>query len=175
MARQRDNSSKEETMADPRASHADEAAQQQMLQLDETKALASYANFCRVTGTPEEVIFDFGLNTQPGGQATAPGWPPPQAPRVRPAHLSGGVAHLPAGLRAWVTSSLGAAAGIAPAAHLHYYACLVNCQHNNAWASRPTQGHHAVAGWAGKRAGNEARWSGASTFRPSLPAIGTGS
>lgn len=58
-------------MADPRASHSEEAAQPS-LQLDETKALASYANFCRVTGTPEEVIFDFGLNTQPGGQANAP-------------------------------------------------------------------------------------------------------
>jgi len=24
--------------------------------------MASYANFCRVTGTPEELIVDFGLN-----------------------------------------------------------------------------------------------------------------
>jgi hypothetical protein len=23
-----------------------------------------YANFCRVTGTPEELVLDFGLNTQ---------------------------------------------------------------------------------------------------------------
>ena len=29
--------------------------------------MASYANFCRVTGTPEELIIDFGLNTQPVG------------------------------------------------------------------------------------------------------------
>ena len=43
-----------------------------MLQVDESKALSAYANFCRVTGTPEEVIFDFGLNTQPGGPPTAP-------------------------------------------------------------------------------------------------------
>jgi hypothetical protein len=26
---------------------------------------ACYANFCRVTGTPEELIVDFGLNPQP--------------------------------------------------------------------------------------------------------------
>src|SRR5262245_57875497 len=34
-------------------------------QVDETKLIASYANFCRVTGTPEELIVDFGLNAQP--------------------------------------------------------------------------------------------------------------
>jgi hypothetical protein len=30
-----------------------------------------YANFCRVTGTPEELILDFGLNSQPMGGATS--------------------------------------------------------------------------------------------------------
>ena len=40
--------------------------------LDETKATAAYANFCRVTGTPEELIIDFGLNPQPFGTPTAP-------------------------------------------------------------------------------------------------------
>jgi len=34
---------------------------------DDAKVKASYANFCRVTGTPEEVIVDFGLNPQPVG------------------------------------------------------------------------------------------------------------
>jgi hypothetical protein len=33
---------------------------------------ACYANFCRVTGTPEEVILDFGLNVQPLGTGTGP-------------------------------------------------------------------------------------------------------
>ncbi len=33
---------------------------------------ASYANFCRVTGTPEELIIDFGLNSQPFGVAEEP-------------------------------------------------------------------------------------------------------
>jgi hypothetical protein len=35
------------------------------LQIDDSKILALYANFCRVTGTPEELIIDFGLNPQP--------------------------------------------------------------------------------------------------------------
>ncbi|PQO40863.1 DUF3467 domain-containing protein [Blastopirellula marina] len=35
------------------------------VELDESGAIACYANFCRVTGTPEELIIDFGLNTQP--------------------------------------------------------------------------------------------------------------
>ena len=33
---------------------------------------ATYANFCRVTGTPEELIIDFGLNPQPIGIPTTP-------------------------------------------------------------------------------------------------------
>ncbi len=32
----------------------------------------SYANFCRVTGTPEEMILDLGLNPQPFGVPTKP-------------------------------------------------------------------------------------------------------
>jgi hypothetical protein len=39
--------------------------------VDDSSALPTYANFCRVMATPEEVILDFGLNTQPfmtGGQ-----------------------------------------------------------------------------------------------------------
>ncbi len=33
--------------------------------MDDSGALPSYSNFCRVTATPEEVILDFGLNPQP--------------------------------------------------------------------------------------------------------------
>jgi uncharacterized protein DUF3467 len=42
---------------------------QQMVQVevDDTHITASYANFCRVTGSPEELIIDFGLNPQPVG------------------------------------------------------------------------------------------------------------
>lgn len=37
------------------------------IQVDEASLLPMYTNFCRVTGTPEEVILDFGLNTEPFG------------------------------------------------------------------------------------------------------------
>ena len=35
--------------------------------VDESHIVATYANFCRVTGTPEELIVDFGLNKQVAG------------------------------------------------------------------------------------------------------------
>jgi hypothetical protein len=37
------------------------------VQVDDTGVAVCYANFCRVTGTPEELILDFGLNSQPMG------------------------------------------------------------------------------------------------------------
>lgn len=40
--------------------------------VDESKLVAAYANFCRVTGTPEELIVDFGLNAQPLGATNEP-------------------------------------------------------------------------------------------------------
>ena len=39
--------------------------QQVKITLDESSLEASYSNFCRVTGTPEEVIIDFALNPTP--------------------------------------------------------------------------------------------------------------
>ena len=42
------------------------------IQFDDSKVDATYANFCRVTGTPEELIIDFGLNPQPIGLPTTP-------------------------------------------------------------------------------------------------------
>ncbi len=50
---------KEETPAAPIAQQTTEVV------VDDTGALPSYSNFCRVTATPEEVILDFGLNPQP--------------------------------------------------------------------------------------------------------------
>jgi hypothetical protein len=47
-------------------------APQGQLQIDDSKILALYANFCRVTGTPEELIIDFGLNPQPFEVPTTP-------------------------------------------------------------------------------------------------------
>jgi hypothetical protein len=46
--------------------------QRQQVQVDSSKTRAAYANFCRVTGTPEELIIDFGLNTQPMGVPAEP-------------------------------------------------------------------------------------------------------
>ena len=39
------------------------------VEVNDTHAVASYANFCRVTSAPEEVIVDFGLNASPLGSA----------------------------------------------------------------------------------------------------------
>jgi hypothetical protein len=46
--------------------------QQPRVRVDDSKAACSYANFCRVTGTPEELIIDFGLNSQPFGVPSEP-------------------------------------------------------------------------------------------------------
>ncbi len=48
------------------------APQRVQVEIDDSKVLALYANFCRVTGTPEELIIDFGLNPQPFGVPTHP-------------------------------------------------------------------------------------------------------
>ncbi len=42
------------------------------LQVDDSNLTSCYANFCRVTGSPEELIIDFGLNSQPTGPLTDP-------------------------------------------------------------------------------------------------------
>jgi hypothetical protein len=44
----------------------------QQVQVTDKDVLCLYANFCRVTGTPEELILDFGLNAQPFGVPTEP-------------------------------------------------------------------------------------------------------
>jgi hypothetical protein len=55
-----------EPTADPAAQAAPAAQQRgQQVEIDDTKVPPMYANFCRVTGTPEELIIDFGLNPQP--------------------------------------------------------------------------------------------------------------
>jgi len=37
------------------------------VQIDDSDADAAYANFCRISGSPEELLIDFGLNPQPVG------------------------------------------------------------------------------------------------------------
>jgi hypothetical protein len=49
------------------------------IQIDDSKVIATYSNFCRVTGTPEELIIDFGLNPHPFG---APAEPIPVTQRI---------------------------------------------------------------------------------------------
>lgn len=51
---------------------APQAQQQVAVEVDDTHVTASYANFCRVTGSPEELIIDFGLNPQPVGMPKNP-------------------------------------------------------------------------------------------------------
>jgi hypothetical protein len=48
------------------------AAQPQQVQVDDSNIIASYANFCRVTGSPEELSIDFGFNPQPVGVPSSP-------------------------------------------------------------------------------------------------------
>ncbi len=59
--------------ADPAAGIAGHPEPQSgQVNIDDSKAIACYANFCRVTGTPEELIIDFGLNPQPVGPPAEP-------------------------------------------------------------------------------------------------------
>jgi hypothetical protein len=59
---------KEEMAAEETKAAAPAAPQQQMqVEVDDSHVTALYANFCRVTGSPEELIVDFGLNPQPVG------------------------------------------------------------------------------------------------------------
>ena len=44
------------------------AAPQQTLTVDDATVSAGYANFCRVSSTPEELILDLGLNPNPYAQ-----------------------------------------------------------------------------------------------------------
>ena len=49
-----------------------QAAQPARVEVVDKNAICTYANFCRVTGTPEELIVDFGLNSQAYGVPTEP-------------------------------------------------------------------------------------------------------
>lgn len=48
------------------------AQQPQLIEADDSQVIAAYTNFCRMTGTPEELIVDFGLNAQGAGVPTHP-------------------------------------------------------------------------------------------------------
>src|SRR5438094_8177212 len=70
MAKEMEPAAAEETHA---AAPPQQQPQQMMqVEVDDTHVTASYANFCRVTGSPEELIIDFGLNPQPVGMPKNP-------------------------------------------------------------------------------------------------------
>jgi hypothetical protein len=56
----------------PASVGGDQVQQRPQVVVDASKARAAYSNFCRVTGTPEELIIDFGLNSQPMGVPSEP-------------------------------------------------------------------------------------------------------
>ena len=58
-----------EAAAEAPAAAAAPPQQQQSFQVEvnDSHVNAAYANCCRVTGSPEELIIDFGLNPQPVG------------------------------------------------------------------------------------------------------------
>ncbi|WP_164100662.1 DUF3467 domain-containing protein [Candidatus Laterigemmans baculatus] len=61
------------TPAAPAPAEAAQTRQQPVqVQVNDDQAHATYANFCRVTGSPEELIVDFGLNPQPIGVPKEP-------------------------------------------------------------------------------------------------------
>jgi hypothetical protein len=63
---------KPEKNDEPAQTPADQQQRQQRVEVTDKNCISLYANFCRVTGTPEELILDFGLNAQPFGVPTEP-------------------------------------------------------------------------------------------------------
>jgi hypothetical protein len=61
----------EEAKTDEAQTPADQQRGQRV-EVTDKNCISLYANFCRVTGTPEELILDFGLNAQPFGVPTEP-------------------------------------------------------------------------------------------------------
>ena len=61
-----------ETTAETPQAAGQQAQSPQRVEVDDAEAKTAYANFCRVNGTPEELIVDFGLNSQPFGAPQKP-------------------------------------------------------------------------------------------------------
>jgi hypothetical protein len=68
----KDQSQAEAALAAPPEQQQQQQQAPQQIELDETGAATCYSNFCRVTGSPEELIIDFGLNTQTFGVPEQP-------------------------------------------------------------------------------------------------------
>jgi len=72
MASETDAPKGEEAAVAPAATGDAKPAAPPQVEVNDKDAISLYANFCRVTGTPEELIIDFGLNSQPMGVPTNP-------------------------------------------------------------------------------------------------------
>ncbi|MFM9965058.1 MAG: DUF3467 domain-containing protein [Planctomycetaceae bacterium] len=70
MAKDKNETLKLDPSTTPDAPAAGSAAGQQTLTVDDGRIIASYANFCRVSSTPEELILDLGLNPNPFAQGS---------------------------------------------------------------------------------------------------------
>jgi len=66
-----DDAPGEKPAAEPAAAPT-QPQQRVPIQVDDSDTMCTYANFCRVTGSPEELIVDFALNPQPMGVPTTP-------------------------------------------------------------------------------------------------------
>lgn len=51
---------------------AEQENARRQVKVNESMTQTCYANFCRVTGSPEELIIDFGMNSQPIGNGDQP-------------------------------------------------------------------------------------------------------
>ena len=58
-----------ESACEPSATSATPAAE---VEIEVSRAATCYASFCRLSGTPEELLIDFGLNPQPSGATPRP-------------------------------------------------------------------------------------------------------
>ncbi len=61
--------SRNEAAYSPPSPQAEQAVR---FEVDDSKATAGYANSCRLLGTPEELLLDFGFNPHPFGEPTEP-------------------------------------------------------------------------------------------------------
>lgn len=59
-------------MSDKTSPSSRPAPQVVHVEVDDSKTTSNYANFCRLSGTPEEVLIEFGLNSQPAPIKTQP-------------------------------------------------------------------------------------------------------
>ena len=63
-----ENPPKAQEQEQPQPEEQKQKQQQQIIEIDDSQLVAGYANFCRVSSTPEELILDLGLNPNPYAQ-----------------------------------------------------------------------------------------------------------